>query len=507
MDGGNLDLDTRRTVATIVTRTLGLHQDGEQVDHNTQTDDCLEATIMNDDRDKTTVAAVLALAAQFKPWVTTATRTASGKRQSDKIFSTTGGPSPSSWELLLSPVPLIAVAVSYDLWHAAECICASVADAAAGASNDGNEIETKSSSNNLALLLHNLAQDAINALVQEAWDAKLYRTADTHAAQFYQAGGKEHFLRARLWHAQATVTKVIEKKRAWPVIERQIERLQRSAERVLADGVVNKTEAQAAVMEICEFALSHLQEAGHVDEAHRLAQIYSASDYIYDEEAIAQALQARREKYLQWEDCFPCSTPPEVLSTPEALLAAFAGRPLTGLFGFDVEWGDEDKGAALLQIAFPAKTATRLNGEKEDDFVVLIDIPALSSSLEGFRALENTVGRLFSSPPADAKVVGFGCRQDAVRLRASPCCPGVGRHWFTNASAIVDLQKLLVVREPCLRGLGLSRTCEHYLGKPLDKSEQCSFWNMRPLTVAQRSYAALDAWACLCIYQKVVSDG
>ena len=42
-------------------------------------------------------------------------------------------------------------------------------------------------------------------------------------------------------------------------------------------------------------------------------------------------------------------------------------------------------------------------------------------------------------------------------------------------------------------GLGLSALAERHLGKPLDKALQCSQWEVRPLTDAQRVYAALDA--------------
>jgi hypothetical protein len=43
---------------------------------------------------------------------------------------------------------------------------------------------------------------------------------------------------------------------------------------------------------------------------------------------------------------------------------------------------------------------------------------------------------------------------------------------------------------------GLSGLVEAQLGSPLDKTQQCSGWGERPLTPAQRAYAAADA-ACL----------
>jgi ribonuclease D len=52
--------------------------------------------------------------------------------------------------------------------------------------------------------------------------------------------------------------------------------------------------------------------------------------------------------------------------------------------------------------------------------------------------------------------------------------------------------------------LGLSRVCQQYFGKPLDKAEQCSRWRVRPLSLEQRTYAALDAYTCALLYEKIV---
>ena len=46
---------------------------------------------------------------------------------------------------------------------------------------------------------------------------------------------------------------------------------------------------------------------------------------------------------------------------------------------------------------------------------------------------------------------------------------------------------------------GLSSLAERYLGKPLDKSQQLSDWERRPLREEQMRYAGITAWTCgLC---------
>jgi len=48
--------------------------------------------------------------------------------------------------------------------------------------------------------------------------------------------------------------------------------------------------------------------------------------------------------------------------------------------------------------------------------------------------------------------------------------------------------------------MGLSTLCYRILGKRLDKTEQCSVWDRRPLRLRQIRYAALDSYCLLQIY-------
>ena len=48
----------------------------------------------------------------------------------------------------------------------------------------------------------------------------------------------------------------------------------------------------------------------------------------------------------------------------------------------------------------------------------------------------------------------------------------------------------------------LSAVCERVLGLPMDKTEQQSAWQLRPLTGRQRAYAALDAEVLIAIYER-----
>jgi len=377
--------------------------------------------------------------------------------------------------LSMSPVPLIERAVGLDLWHVAERLC----DSALGAGS-------------------NESVEAVQTLVDAAFDQHLYRQADAMTWKFYETGGQSRYAEARLEHACDTISKVIQR-RQLPVIERQIERVDKAFERVFRDLRGSKddssllSEKEEGKLEVRTFALRRLRESNQNDFAHRLAKLYGMP-YHYSAEDAAKDEKERRERYLQFDDALDTEVP-NAISTPDALRRSFSifEREDKGVIGFDVEWADDAPGAALLQIS-------------TIDAAILVDIPALSGTQDGKVALEDTVGKMFAGPRGS--VIGFGCKEDLSRLRSSPCPKeingGQGTHWLAaGTSATIDLRVLIAEDKPSLRHLGLSKSCNHYLGKPLDKAEQCSLWTRRPLSMEQRVYAALDAWACTAIHSKL----
>lgn len=398
-----------------------------------------DSNVIQDDKKKSDIIGALGLAAQLAPWCD------------------------------ISPVPLVEVAITNNLWHAAERLCDSA-------------ILFKSSD----------THEAVQTLIDGASERHLYRVMDTYATTYYDHGGYVRFAEARFMHACDTIAKVISK-RQYPIIEKQIERVDMAFSKVKTDNVMLDSDRDGP-REVREFALEKLMEINEHDTAHRFATLWGY-DFFYNEQDAEQYAKARREKYLQFDHAFPNSSEgiPEPISCPKILSQSLSDfkssiQSFSPVIGFDVEWGEE-KGASLLQLSTMSKA-------------LLIDIPALVETELGCDALD-LVGQLFQEKKSIV-MLGFSCGEDITRLKSSV---GVrARPWLTSTSAVVDLKPLISLDNPNLKHIGLSKLCNVYCGKPLDKSEQCSLWARRPLTKLQCTYAALDAWAVVAIWNKLRTE-
>jgi 3'-5' exonuclease len=371
----------------------------------------------------------------------------------------------------LSPTLLVHASIPYDFWMYAEEVCLLTFQSARSPL-----FLTERSD---AVLLEAEAIAAVELLIDTAMEAKAYRKADHFATSLYEIGGKSRYVDARLFHACDTISKVILKGK-FSIIDRQVDRVDRAVAKV--------GEESTACTTVRDFTLQQLEEASQVEMALRFAAMWNIA-YHRDEEFILAAAAARRQKYLQWDETV--SGPiPELLSSPESLRHAFQQfrgieNTCRGPYGFDAEWDEDSEGVSLLQIA-------------KLDKVLLIDVPALFATSDGIAALKETVGFLFAD--SKATLIGFSCSQDLSRLKQVHSDPST--QWIYSTEAVVDLQRIVESANPSLKSLGLSRVCEATFGKALDKTEQCSQWSKRPLFEKQRIYAAMDAWACVALYDR-----
>lgn len=167
--------------------------------------------------------------------------------------------------------------------------------------------------------------------------------------------------------------------------------------------------------------------------------------------------------------------------------------------GLDLEWRPsfgawDPPPASLLQLAMPGR-------------VFLLDLLTLTQPGDGqaSRALSGLVSRLLSDPSITK--LGYGMAGDLKRLAAS--CPALA-HAPEQLQGGLDLLPVHgrireadgpapgADRAPGPRGLSL--LVQQVLGRPLDKAQQLSNWDRRPLAEGQLLYAAADAYCLLEVY-------
>ncbi|NWX14151.1 MUT7 Exonuclease, partial [Aegotheles bennettii] len=176
--------------------------------------------------------------------------------------------------------------------------------------------------------------------------------------------------------------------------------------------------------------------------------------------------------------------------------------------GIDMEWKPSfgmvgKPRVSLLQLALK-------------DEVFLLDLPKLleQAETEGKKEkLPHFIQRLYSD--AAITKLGYGMSGDLSSLAATWSAL---KDTDKQARGVVDLLKVdkqvdvLSPEQSCGdRGFrqpekGLSLLVHHVLGKPLDKTEQLSNWEKRPLREEQILYAASDAYCLLEVYEKLRKD-
>merc|ERR1712217_401427 len=119
------------------------------------------------------------------------------------------------------------------------------------------------------------------------------------------------------------------------------------------------------------------------------------------------------------------------------------------------------------------------------DHIWVVDTAVLNDELQHFFRWVFAEARL--------RIIGFSVSHDIARLRV---LIGDDERKESNFD-ILDLQNLAMQGQHKSHTLGLQSVVALYLGLLLDKTEQCSDWDRRPLTKAQLQYAAADAYVLL----------
>ncbi|MDR2511885.1 MAG: 3'-5' exonuclease domain-containing protein 2 [Bacteroidales bacterium] len=167
-----------------------------------------------------------------------------------------------------------------------------------------------------------------------------------------------------------------------------------------------------------------------------------------------------------------------IVSTVEGLIEAKKSLTKEKIVGFDTETrpsfvkGDIHN-VALMQIATLDKCYLfRLN--------ILRNLDEYPSAMTDLSQLDNVVK------------VGLSLRDDIANLQ---------RKFKFNPVNFVDLQS--VVKNFGIEEQSLKKIYAIIFKKKISKKQQTSNWERYELSPKQQQYAALDAWACLQIYNKL----
>ncbi|XP_040081584.1 exonuclease mut-7 homolog [Oryx dammah] len=167
--------------------------------------------------------------------------------------------------------------------------------------------------------------------------------------------------------------------------------------------------------------------------------------------------------------------------------------------GVDLEWrpsfgaGGRPR-VSLMQVAVEGR-------------VFLLDLPRLSSPAGGQapRAFSQLVSRLLSDPSITK--LGYGMAGDLRSLGVSyPALAQAGQQLQGGLDLLQVHRQMRVAGRPApaVDGAagprGLSLLVQQVLGKPLDKTQQLSNWDRRPLGEGQLVYAAADAYCLLEVF-------
>ena len=200
------------------------------------------------------------------------------------------------------------------------------------------------------------------------------------------------------------------------------------------------------------------------------------------------------------------------ITKPSTIVDQSSSRTLIGLVGIDCEWkpnffmesSRDPQPVLVLQISLhPLKRVYLFDLQTLLRPMMPQSQPMDKLELEVSFALQ----ALFESKRLIK--VGFHVVNDLRQLAASyPHIPGLQFYNAVIEASTLGKKAIRRTQSGNAREAtsSLSRLVNHFIGKPLNKQEQCSDWSKRPFTAEQIEYAALDAAVTPIMVEKMISD-
>ncbi|KAI9323359.1 hypothetical protein BX666DRAFT_1886079 [Dichotomocladium elegans] len=161
--------------------------------------------------------------------------------------------------------------------------------------------------------------------------------------------------------------------------------------------------------------------------------------------------------------------------------------------GLDTEW--------VPQFARQDKTKTALMQIASDiGYVFLVDIATFlqPTNIHLLQDLDVILRMFFES----TQIIKLAYDFSGDFSLLAQCMPTV-KQW--KPAHLIDFKQLKTAKDEPISG-GLSGVVLYFLGVPMNKKQQLSNWEQRPLTLDQATYAASDAYCLLQIYDSLITN-
>lgn len=221
----------------------------------------------------------------------------------------------------------------------------------------------------------------------------------------------------------------------------------------------------------------HTESSSHIKAQGQWLQLPPGLQVTWvDDEAGLKAMESDLQKRVTLQHTLAARVQGTVQSSEQSRVVFSSGELSVAV---DTEWWESDT-PSIVQLAV-------------EDHCWVVDTKQSSAAFkEGVASTIFT--RLFSLH--GIQVVGWGFKNDLAHLQALE--PGL------EIPHLVDLQPIAQQALDLAQQPSLTSVCRKLLGKALDKAEQCSYWDRRPLLPSQLTYAALDAHILLQLQSKFV---
>lgn len=182
-----------------------------------------------------------------------------------------------------------------------------------------------------------------------------------------------------------------------------------------------------------------------------------------------------------------------------------------------------DKAAinALPLVEFPHKINVILNeyeAERAVDYLLTCDILGVDTETKpAFRRGQNHKVALLQVATRDQcflfRLNHLGMPQSVIRLLSNRMVPMVGLSWHDDIMSLhrradftpgwfIDIQD--IIGNLGIEDKSLQKLYANLFGEKISKRQRLTNWEADILTDKQKEYAAIDAWACINLYDEIM---